>query len=145
MCKCEIQYGCSHTLGMVYADSRDSHTWQESFHQLKLSAKKHAERMWLYMAEGERKRVQPQKPICCLRRSHPLIWTRVYLDLCSQAQSPLLGNEFEYWYKQACLYLLPCCRKLEKRERMRDTYCLMSPREDASYTWSYARVKKTLP
>lgn len=60
-------------------------------------------------------------------------------------QSPLLGNEFEYWYKQACLYLLPCCRELEKRKRMRDTYCLMSPREDASYTWSYARVKKTLP
>jgi len=26
MCEYEIQYGCSHTLGMVYGDSRDSHT-----------------------------------------------------------------------------------------------------------------------
>lgn len=55
-CHSQIQYGHSHALSLVYADSKDSHTWHERSRHFQLSAKTYSQRKWLCMNEREGER-----------------------------------------------------------------------------------------
>lgn len=111
--------------GVRWQQRRPYMTWELPSTQT-VSEETHRKKVALYGWELKIKSPTAEAHLLSKTKS-PSYLDSGYLDLCSQAQSPLLGNEFEYWYKQACLYLLPCCREWEKRKRMQDTYCLMPP------------------